>query len=200
MVPWGKKIASYLWTKSISAGVLLLSALFLNMGFAQDGVVLSLIGPAGLLAVSRRDHAIVGFRPQKTRPLFLSHDQTQFQFLVDAGRLCADGFSDYYWRLWLGQMYRQGFVSVWLIWLTALFAIASAGYSAFLFAQARGRDFWQSPIAVLAFDRSSDRRRRRCVDLDRRPGIHHALSIHERRALCLVGARPRHCRCWRAWR
>ena len=35
---------------------------------------------------------------------------------------------------------------MWLIWLTALFAIASAGYSAFLFAQARGRDFWQSPL------------------------------------------------------
>jgi formate-dependent nitrite reductase membrane component NrfD len=32
-----------------------------------------------------------------------------------------------------------------VVWPTALFAIASAGYSAFLFAQARGRDFWQSP-------------------------------------------------------
>src|SRR5690606_32693246 len=27
-------------------------------------------------------------------------------------------------------------------------AVASAGYSAFLFAQARGRDFWQSPLLV----------------------------------------------------
>src|SRR4029434_3911293 len=43
MVPWGKKIASYLWTKSIAAGVLLISALFLNMGFEQDAVVLSFI-------------------------------------------------------------------------------------------------------------------------------------------------------------
>ena len=40
----GKKIASYLWTKSISAGVLL-SALFLNMGFEQDAAVLSLVSP-----------------------------------------------------------------------------------------------------------------------------------------------------------
>jgi formate-dependent nitrite reductase membrane component NrfD len=32
------------------------------------------------------------------------------------------------------------------MWPAALFAIASAGYSAFLFAQARGRDFWQSPL------------------------------------------------------
>ena len=45
MTPWGKKIATYLWTKSISAGVLLLSALFLNMGFEQDAVVLNLISP-----------------------------------------------------------------------------------------------------------------------------------------------------------
>jgi formate-dependent nitrite reductase membrane component NrfD len=33
-----------------------------------------------------------------------------------------------------------------VVWLAALFAIASAGYSAFLIAQARGRDFWQSPL------------------------------------------------------
>ena len=39
-------IASYLWTKSISAGVLLLAALFLNMGFEQDAVLLNVISPA----------------------------------------------------------------------------------------------------------------------------------------------------------
>ncbi|HME60053.1 MAG TPA: NrfD/PsrC family molybdoenzyme membrane anchor subunit, partial [Candidatus Binatia bacterium] len=48
--------------------------------------------------------------------------------------------------VWLAQMYREGFVSPWIMWAAALFAIASAGYSAFLFAQARGRDFWQSPM------------------------------------------------------
>jgi formate-dependent nitrite reductase membrane component NrfD len=47
---------------------------------------------------------------------------------------------------WLAQIYLQGAVSPLIIWSTALFAIASAGYSAFLFAQARGRDFWQSPL------------------------------------------------------
>ena len=47
---------------------------------------------------------------------------------------------------WLFQIYTQGRVSPWVIWPAALFAIASAGYSAFLFAQARGRDFWQSPL------------------------------------------------------
>jgi formate-dependent nitrite reductase membrane component NrfD len=47
---------------------------------------------------------------------------------------------------WLAQRILTGAVSGIVIWTTALFAIASAGYSAFLFAQARGRDFWQSPL------------------------------------------------------
>src|ERR687891_2350145 len=46
MIPWGKKIASYLWTKSIAAGVLLLSALMLGMGFEQDAAVLHFFSPA----------------------------------------------------------------------------------------------------------------------------------------------------------
>ena len=33
-----------------------------------------------------------------------------------------------------------------LQWIAAAFAIASACYSAFLFAQAKGRDLWQSPL------------------------------------------------------
>ena len=46
ITPWGKKIASYLWTKSIAAGVILLSALLLNMGFEQDALVLNFFSPA----------------------------------------------------------------------------------------------------------------------------------------------------------
>jgi formate-dependent nitrite reductase membrane component NrfD len=48
--------------------------------------------------------------------------------------------------LWLAQGLTQPAISPLVFWLAALFAIASAGYSAFLFAQARGRDFWQSPL------------------------------------------------------
>ena len=145
LVPWGKKIASYLWTKSISAGVLLLSALFLNMGFAQDSIVLSLISPL-VFAVSCRDHApcwsLISKNPGAV--FFLMTKANLNSWLALGGYvLMVFGFL---LAVWLAQIYRQGFVSLWLIWLTALFAIASAGYSAFLFAQARGRDFWQSPL------------------------------------------------------
>jgi len=36
-----------------------------------------------------------------------------------------------------------------LLWVTAAFAILLAVYTAFLFAQAKGRDFWQSPTLPL---------------------------------------------------
>src|SRR4029453_18983058 len=48
--------------------------------------------------------------------------------------------------VWLFQGLTRGVFSTWIVWPTALFSIASAGYSAFVFAQARGRDFWQSPL------------------------------------------------------
>ena len=37
-------------------------------------------------------------------------------------------------------------VSEWIVWPTALLAIGSACYTAFLFAQAKGRELWQSPL------------------------------------------------------
>ena len=144
-LPWGKKIASYLWTKSISAGVLLLSALFLNMGFTQDSVVLSLISPALSLLFLVATMLLLVFDLKKPGRFFFLMTKANLNSWLALGGYVLMVFG-LLLALWLGQFYQQGFVSVWLIWLTALFAIASAGYSAFLFAQARGRDFWQSPL------------------------------------------------------
>ena len=145
LVPWGKKIACYLWTKSISAGVLLLSALFLNMGFPQDSIVLSLISPALSLLFLAATMLLLVFDLKKPGRCFFLMTKANLNSWLALGGYVLMVFG-LLLALWLTQIYRQGFVSVWLIWLTALFAIASAGYSAFLFAQARGRDFWQSPL------------------------------------------------------
>jgi Fe-S-cluster-containing dehydrogenase component/formate-dependent nitrite reductase membrane component NrfD len=145
MIPWGKKIASYLWTKSISAGVLLLSALFLNMGFPQDSIVLSLISPALSLLFLVATMLLLIFDLKKPGRCFFLMTKANLNSWLTLGGYVLMVFG-LLLALWLAQIYRQGFVSVWLIWSTALFAIASAGYSAFLFAQARGRDFWQSPL------------------------------------------------------
>ncbi len=145
MIPWGKKIASYLWTKSISAGVLLLSALFLNMGFEQDAVLLGLISPLVSLVFLAATMALLVLDLKKPgRVFFLLTKPNLNSWLVLGGYVLI--IFGVLMALWFYQMYHLGRVSPWVIWPAALFAIASAGYSAFLFAQARGRDFWQSPM------------------------------------------------------
>jgi Fe-S-cluster-containing dehydrogenase component/formate-dependent nitrite reductase membrane component NrfD len=145
MVPWGKKIASYLWTKSIAAGVLLMSALFLNMGFEQDAIVLSFISPVvSLLFLAATMSLLVLDLKKPGRFLFLLTKPNLNSWLVLGGYVLL--IFAILLLVWLIQIATIGAVSSLVIWATALFAIASAGYSAFLFAQARGRDFWQSPL------------------------------------------------------
>ena len=145
LVPWGKKIASYLWTKSIAAGVLLLSVLYLNMGYEQDAPVLSLINPAvSLIFLTATMLLLVLDLKKPGRFIFLLTKPNLNSWLVLGGYVLM--IFGALLMAWLAQMLTQGTVSRFIIWPAALFAIASAGYSAFLFAQARGRDFWQSPL------------------------------------------------------
>jgi formate-dependent nitrite reductase membrane component NrfD len=145
IVPWGKKIASYLWTKSIAAGVLLLSALFLNLGFEQDAVLLGLISPVVSLVFLAATLALLVLDLKKPgRFFFLMTKPNLNSWLVLGGYVLM--IFGALLVVWFYQMYGAGRVSPWVMWPAALFAIASAGYSAFLFAQARGRDFWQSPM------------------------------------------------------
>ena len=145
MTPWGKKIASYLWTKSISSGVLLISALLLNMGFDQDGILLSVFGPVMSLLFLAVTMILLVLDLKKPGRLFFLFTKANFNSWLVLGGYVLMIFG-LLLAAWLALIFTGGMLHPWLVWLTATFAVASAGYSAFLFAQARGRDFWQSPV------------------------------------------------------
>jgi len=143
--PWGKKIASYLWTKSISAGVLLLSAVFINMGFEQDAPVLSLVSPmVSLLFLVATLLLLVLDLKKPSRFFFILTKPNLNSWLVLGGYVLT--IFGILISIWLALILTGRGLHPILLWATATFAVASAGYSAFLFAQARGRDFWQSPL------------------------------------------------------
>jgi formate-dependent nitrite reductase membrane component NrfD len=145
MVPWGNKIASYLWAKSIAAGVLLVSALALNLGFEQDAPLLYIISPMVALLFLGITMALLVFDLKKPGRFFYLVTKPNFNSWLVLG-----GFVLMIYGIlagvWLYYGWWNAGISPLLVWLTAVFAVASAGYSAFLFAQARGRDFWQSPL------------------------------------------------------
>jgi Fe-S-cluster-containing dehydrogenase component/formate-dependent nitrite reductase membrane component NrfD len=144
-IPWGKKIASYLWTKSIAAGVLLVAALALNLGFEQDVPLLYLLSPIVALVFLAATMGLLVFDLKKPgRFYYLLTKPNLNSWLVLGGYvLIVYGVLA---LVWLYYGWRAQPIPRFIVWSAAVFAVASAGYSAFLFAQARGRDFWHSPL------------------------------------------------------
>src|SRR5262249_43554955 len=144
MDSWGPKVAAYLWTKSIAAGIplfALVSSLYAGMiHFPLLQIILSIVFLTlttflliADLKQPKRFHWIL-FRPQWRSWL----TRGAFILVVFGGLLGLDLL--FSWLAPSPDIFRI------LFYLTAVFAFGSAVYSAFLFWQAKGRDFWQSPL------------------------------------------------------
>ncbi|HTX27405.1 MAG TPA: 4Fe-4S dicluster domain-containing protein [Streptosporangiaceae bacterium] len=145
--PWGWRVSLYTWTKSIAAG-----------GFAV---------PATL--------AFAGILPWGNAAVRWAAPVLSLAFLaLTGGLLIADLrhperfyliFTRHHWRSWLvrGAFILGGFGAVTALYLVAALAgltgarqvlagvalplaTATAAYTAYLFAQAKARDLWQSPL------------------------------------------------------
>jgi len=144
--PWGWKVAGYLWTKSIASGVLGLGGPFLAAGLVSERQLLwlgvPLLGLAFLLATA----ALLVWdlkRPERFWYLLLKPNPTSW--LVWGGYiLLVVGALAFAWAV--ARLVGLTTVETVLAWLALPGGVAAAGYTAFLFGQAEGRDFWQSPL------------------------------------------------------
>jgi Fe-S-cluster-containing dehydrogenase component/formate-dependent nitrite reductase membrane component NrfD len=143
--PWGWKIAAYLWTKAIAAGILLVAAMLLSFGGQASAPLFNVVCPALALAGLAATSALLIFdlkRPDRffyliTKPNLRSWLVIGTYFLIGYGALGT---------AWLLCGISRSSVPGVVQWFAAAFGVASACYSAFLFAQAKGRDLWQSPL------------------------------------------------------
>lgn len=144
--PWGWKIAAYLWTKSIAAGVLMVAALI--AGSVGPGVWLRVFSPGiAVVALIATGALLIFDLKRPDRFLFLLTKSNFRSWLVlGAYILMAYGALATAWLLGIFEMPAHVPLFSWRVMLTLILSAASAGYSAFLFAQAKGRDLWQSPM------------------------------------------------------
>jgi Fe-S-cluster-containing dehydrogenase component/formate-dependent nitrite reductase membrane component NrfD len=145
---WDTEVTAYLWAKSVAGGVLWLP-LLLNL---LDVLPLRLRLEKGMAAVSLVFLALTGLllvkdldRPDRffyvlLRPQWRSWLVRGAYLLMAFGLCCGAWFL----HLYFGQGPASG-LRVALVVLGALAAL----YTAFLFAQAKGRDLWQSPLLPL---------------------------------------------------
>jgi formate-dependent nitrite reductase membrane component NrfD len=142
--PWGWRVSAYLWTKSIAAGALLVAAL---MGSAWWGGLRTTIAPAISLAFLLLTLLLLVVdlkRPDRFAYILLKPNWRSW-LVWGAWILMAFGGVGGWWLL---DGLRGASPPFSLSFLAVVLALAAAGYSAFLFGQAEGRDFWQSPMVL----------------------------------------------------
>lgn len=146
--PWGWRVSSYFLTKGISAGLVIALALALLLGEDNTtgwarwgtplvaGVFLALTGALLVADLKRPD-----------RFYYLLTRGNPGSWLV-RGAWILSGYGAVLAVWFLLGIAGSGGVTEVVIWTGAVLGIGVAGYTAFLFAQAEGRDLWQSPMLL----------------------------------------------------
>ncbi len=146
--PWGRRVSAYLWTKSIAAGALLVSSIGALGGGDPAGFLLGVAAPVLALLFLLATMALLVLdlkRPERFHYILL---KPNFSSWLVWGAWILAGYGGIA-ALWLGAALAGNAALIRLLALPAfVLAAASAGYSAFLFGQAEGRDFWQSPLLL----------------------------------------------------
>ena len=145
---WGWEVSAYVTAKAIAAGAFLIPFIAMLLGYDLSsttklwsvGISLFFLTLTGLFLVMDLDRPdrflYVLLRPQWNSWLVKGgYTITIFGLLVTIWGAMT------YFEIQTGETI--------LIWVTAFFAVMLAIYTAFLFAQAKGRDFWQSPSLAL---------------------------------------------------
>ena len=145
---WGWEVSAYVMTKAISAGAFLIPFIAMLMGYEISdntklwsvGISLVFLGLTGLFLVMDLD------RPDRFLNVLLRPQWNSW--LVKGGyTISVFGLLVTVWAAMTIFEIKTG--ETVLLWITAFFAVLLAIYTAFLFAQAKGRDFWQSPSLAL---------------------------------------------------
>lgn len=145
--PWGWPVTLYTTTKSIAAGAYLVALLLCVSGaldwtsplalWAAPILALAFLGVTGALLVFDLEH------PER---FFLILTRPQMRSWLARGAFVITGYS-LALILYLGAVAAHATVIARGIALPgALLAVVTSVYTAYLFAQAKGRDFWQSPL------------------------------------------------------
>lgn len=141
--PWGLPITAYVWTKAISAGAYLVGAALFLLGYAQTFWTWTTpLIAAVFLAIT---FALLIGELEHPKRFYLILTRPQWRSWLVRGGMILTAFAallgvHLLWSLFVGSPPRALAVAGILV------AVPAATYTAWLFAQAKARDLWQSPL------------------------------------------------------
>ncbi|MGH7493851.1 MAG: 4Fe-4S dicluster domain-containing protein [bacterium] len=148
-VLWGWEVSAYVWTKAIAAGAFLVPFVAMTFGLAKVSFALQWLGAGiGMLFLMLTTLLLVKDLDQPKRFIYVLLRPQWKSWLVKGGyALTLYGVGLTLWGA--ARFLEWPNLEVLAGWCSAVLAIIAALYTAFLFAQAKGRDFWQSPVLPL---------------------------------------------------
>jgi formate-dependent nitrite reductase membrane component NrfD/ferredoxin len=157
-IPWHWPVPAYLTTKGISAGIFVILSLGLGLDwFGPDSLTLVVTGFLSLLFIAITTGLLVHDLEKPERFLFIMI-RPQWRSWLARGAFILVGFTiiaGVWWLLEAGAHFNiwsadiPEMVRPFALWLGSPLAIGVAVYTGYLFAQAEGRDLWQSALLPL---------------------------------------------------
>ncbi|HKX74088.1 MAG TPA: 4Fe-4S dicluster domain-containing protein [Acidimicrobiia bacterium] len=145
--PWDWRVALYTWTKAIAAGGYLVALLLVLAGsldwssrlFVWGGPALGLVflGLTGIVLIWDLEH------PERFYYLFT---RPQWRSWLVRGAILIVGYGAILALQVIAALIDSETLRIWLAVPGLPLAVMSAVYTAYLFAQSKGRDLWQSPL------------------------------------------------------
>ncbi|MBM3225735.1 MAG: 4Fe-4S ferredoxin, partial [Candidatus Tectomicrobia bacterium] len=144
-IPWGKNVSLYIWTKSLATGTFLLSAIGVGTGMVQDNPLLTwgaLVLALLFLGLTSALLILDLKRPERFYTILL---RPQWRSWLTIGSYILLAYGGLLGLSFLAALFGATSFRHFLLWPGGLGAVLAAIYTGFLFAQAKGRDFWLSP-------------------------------------------------------
>jgi Fe-S-cluster-containing dehydrogenase component len=145
--PWGWRVSLYTWTKSVAAGAFGITALLAFLGYlgwgnsavrwAAPALSLAALVVTGVLLIWDLKH------PFRFYLIFTRH---HWQSWLVRGSFIIGGYGGVVGAYFLAALADSTIARQVLAGLGIPLALATAVYTAYLFAQAKARDMWQSPL------------------------------------------------------
>ncbi|MDA2988350.1 MAG: polysulfide reductase NrfD [Actinomycetota bacterium] len=151
--PWGWKVWTYLWTKSIAAGALMLAGLMVLM-LGDTSALVSTVAPFLTLAFLFVTAVLLIWDLKQPRRFIYLLDPRKINrtsWLAIGGIFLGLGsaVAGVWFLIGAADLLNLADYTNWLsvlAWPAIPVGAMVAGYTAFLFGQAEGRDLWQSPV------------------------------------------------------
>ena len=146
-IPWDWRVSLYTWTKGIAAGVYLVMALLVVMGF------MSRVSPLWLWSAPVISGAFLAFTGglllwdlEHPARFYLIFTRPQWRSWLVKGAFIIAGYTLVLAAHFVASLAGSDRVQLWLTIPGIPLSIATAVYTAYLFAQAKARDLWQNPL------------------------------------------------------